>query len=265
MRLGLGLGLTGSKGVASAVSGVSAPTLTGSPTLLASWDFDNTATITDVSGAVSAISGADGTSFSLSGPGGAANPTITTQSGKQVAQFASASSQKLTGAHVSGVSGACSFIAVVKMDSVAASGNLFEVTDSTAGAGTNRLQLLVSSSGGFQARQHDNASTQSIAAVGSAPNTVDNHLVIGTYPNSAASVSTLNVNGQATQITGTPASNAAASLSLTGIGCRTVAGVGELFINAKVFRVLVYSGALNATQREEIAVWSNTNYGTANT
>lgn len=265
MRLGLGLGLTGSKGVASVVSGVSAPTLTGTPTLLASWDFDNTATITEASGAVSSISGADGTSFTLSGPGGAANPTLTTQSGKQVAQFASASSQKLTGAHVSGVSGACSFVAVVKMDNVAASGNLFEVTDPAVAAGTSRLQILVSSSGGFQARQHDNTGTQSIAAVGSAPNTVDNFLVIGTFPNAAATVSTLNVNGQGTAINGTPAANAAASLSLSGMGCRTVASVGELFINAKVFRVLVYSGILNATQREEIAVWSNTNYGTANT
>jgi hypothetical protein len=248
-----------------AAGGVAAPTLTGTPTLLASWDFANDSTITNVSGAVSAISGADGTSFTLNGPGGSANPPLSSVSGKQAAGFASASSQKLTGAHISGVTGACSFVAIVKMDSVAASGNLFEVAQASAGSNTNRLQLLVSSSTGFQSRQHDNASTQSVASVGSAPNTVDTHLVIGTFPNASTTVPTLNVNGQGTAINGTPSANAAASMSQTSMGCRTVGGTAELFANAKVFRVLVYNGALTTTQREEIAVWANTNYGTANT
>ncbi len=247
-----------------AAGGVAAPILTGTPTLLASWDFANDSTITNVSGAVSAISGADGTSFTLSGPGGAANPPLSSVSGKQAAGFAAASSQKLTGAHISGVTGACSFVVIAKLDSVAASGNLFEVAQPSASSATNRLQILLSSSGGFQARQHDNAGTQAIAAVGSPPNTTDTYLAIGTYPNAAASVPTLNVNGQGTAINGTPSSNAAASMTQTSMGCRTVGGNAELFANAKIFRVLVYSGALTTTQREEIAVWANTNYGTLN-
>jgi hypothetical protein len=247
-----------------AAGGVAAPTLTGTPTLLASWDFADDSTITNVSGRVSAISGADGTSYSLSGPGGTANPDITTAGGKQVAAFASANSQKLSGAHISGVSGACTFVAVLKMDSVAASSTLFETAEPGASSSTNRLQLLMSSSGGFQARQHDSAGTQSIAAVGSPPNTTDTHLVIGAFPNATATAALLNVNGQGSATTGSPTSNAAASMTLTSVGVRRVGGTDGLFANMKLFRVLIYSGALTSTQKEEIATWAASNYGTAN-
>lgn len=247
-----------------AAGGVAAPTLTGTPTLLASWDFANDSTITNVSGRVSAISGADGTSYSLSGPGSTANPTITTAGGKQVAAFASASSQKLSGAHISGVTGACTFVAVLKMDSVAATGCIMETANPGGASNTNRLQLLMSSSTGFQARQHDNSGTQSIAAVGSTPNTTDTHLVIGAFPNASTTTSSLNVNGQGTAVTGSPSSNATTGMTATQVGARRVSNADDIFANMKVFRILVYSGALTSTQKEEIAAWASTNYGTAN-
>ena len=248
-----------------AAGGVAAPTLTGTPTLLASWDFADDTKITNVSSRVSAIAGSDGTSFSLSGPGSTANPSIATAGGKQVATFASASSQKLSGAHVSGITGACTLVAIAKMNSVASTGAIMEVSNPTGGSATSRFQLLCSSSTGFQARQHDSSSTQSVAAVGSTPNTTDAHLLIGAFPSASATTSSLNVDGQGTAVTGTPASNAPSGLALTALGCRRVGNTtDEIFANMSVFRVLVYDGVLTSTQKEEIAVWAATNYGTAN-
>lgn len=246
-----------------AAGGVAAPTLTGSPTLLASWDFADDSTITDVSGAVSAISGADGTSVTLTGPGSTANPTIATAGGKQVATFASASSQRLEVTSASGVSGAASIVVVVKMNGTTTAG-LVEVANSITPVDTSRLALLLSSTTGFQARQHDNSATQSIAAFGSLPNTTDPHLVIGTFPNAAASAPKLNANGQGTAVSGSPNSNAAAGIDRTTVGVRRANGSYTSYANMSLFRVLIYSGELTSTQKEEIAAWAATNYGTAN-
>lgn len=243
--------------------GVAAPALTGSPTLLASWDFANDSTITNVSGRVSAISGADGTSYSLAGPGGTANPTITTAGGKQVAAFASASSQKLDGAHTSGITGACTMVLIMKADSTTTAG-LLEAARGTNASNFDRLALLMSSSTGFQSRQHDAAGTQCVASVGSVPNTTDTQLVIGVMPNATSTTTSLNVNGQGTAIAGTPSAGAATGLATTTIGSRRLNGTNDLYANIKVFRALIYNGALTTTQREEIATWAATNYSTAN-
>lgn len=248
--------------VSAAASGVAAPSLTGSPTLIASWDFGDSSKLTLDGSNITSVSGSDGTSYTIASTG-TNRPTQATTDGKTVARFASASAQYLQIASAFGAPSALSIVVIQKPTSAAAAMTIAELGTGAAAFINDRRLLLASTTTGYQSRKHDNSSTQSIASQGSAYDTTKRCL-IGVYPSGSSVAAELNVDGQGTAIVGTPVSNAALGPSFFTLGAGRDSGAQTRPANMDCFRVLVYSAALNATQREEVATWAASNYGTAN-
>lgn len=252
--------------VADPAKGAVAPTLTGSPTLLASWDFDQAAAIASSGGAIDSIMGVDNTTFTLAGAGGT-RPALSTRTAngtKGIADFTAASSQVLKIASGLGIGTAGNAIILVAEPKTAATAaSVLEIQQDSALATVNRSAILNGTgTSGWGSRKCGATGGNQDANQGVAYATALTLVVGGNKAGSAGS--TLNVNGVGTPITSAGATTNPVSVNLTTLGCRSVSGVLGNFWGGYLWRVLIYGQELTDTNREEIAVWANTNYGTTN-
>jgi hypothetical protein len=250
--------------------GVPAPTITGSPTLLYSFDPGKSDTVAINTGAVASLSGADGTTLTLSASG-SARPTITTRGAIQVLDFTSANSQILTAAIGTPPTATNGFTLVLieEPKAIGTSGDVLDLANGASASAINRLTIgrtLASSAYGYSTRKANATIFQDFRtaiAYPSGPNIAVAATGVGTADTA------LRWNGTATVATNPSGTNSAnvsnpTNLDTLTLGGRTVSGAVANFANTYVYRVLVYSGTLSAAQCEEIAVWSATNYGTPN-
>lgn len=247
----------------STPAGVAAPTLTGGAVPVGSWDFGDPGKITATSGSIDSIAASDGASYALTSTG-SNRPTTTTTGGKGAANFASASSQYLTIASGLGLgSGGATIVAIVEPDAGNIAQVILDIADQTATAAFKRHMLSGSAGGtGWSMRKADATQTSDISQ-GSAYGT-GRQLLIG-VSQANTSAARLGVDGQGTFLTAVNGSaQNPTGLTHTTMGARRVSSAMSLYFSGKVLRVLVYATPLNATNWEEIAVWANTNYGTAN-
>ena len=241
-------------------SGVAAPVLTGSPALLASWDFGDDSTLTVTSGSIDSVAGADGTSFTLTQTG-SARPTQVARDGKNTARFTSASSQFMSIASILGAASAngVTIVAIVEPATVAASQVILDIANSASTGGNNRLMLSGGASGwGARKASSTGFSDANLAA----SFTTAKRLLIAVNRIGAAA-SNLYVDGTATPVVSGTGQNWPTGMNITKMGARTNAGSTELYADGWIWRVLVYP-ELTATNYEEIATWAAANYGTTN-
>ena len=259
-------GTSAAKTVASAAgsAGIAAPTLTGSPTLLASWDFNNASSLTVTSGSIDSVAGSDGTAFTLTNTG-SARPTLEARSSKNAARFTAASVQWLGRPDDMGLSSNTVGVSIVVIAEAAAaniSQAVFDVANSTASASLSRHMLsLYTGSQGWLMRKADATATADAAA--NTAYTTGVHLAIG-RSRDVARGATLNVDGQGAAVVSAVGSPMPTGLTATKLGARTASGAISNPLDGWVYRVLVYSTDLTDVNAEEIAGWSATNYGTTN-
>lgn len=261
------VGITlGSVPVGGPITGVAAPTLTGSPALIASWDFAQSATITQVSGKIKSVSGADGTSYTLTAPTGN-EPDMATMGGQPCARFSSSLSQYLNLNSGMGIGDTdpVTIIAIFALRSIGTSSGIVDIFQGTRQININHRALIGgSSTEGYSARKCDVNSVRSIALTGPSASDLNKHCMIGVMPNGSGTSTLLYMDGQGTPITGTPVSDNPTVTERLIIGATMDNNVINRFANMDLLRVLIYKTALTATQAEQIAAWSNANYLTAN-
>jgi hypothetical protein len=246
--------------------GVAAPVLTGGAVPIASWDFDQSVSITSSGGAIDSILGVDGTGITLTGSGGT-RPALSTRAAngtKGVADFTAASSQVLQAATGLGLGSAgCTIVCITEPKATNLASTVVEVSQASAvstvnrnaiGTGTSTTGWGMRKCGASGGNQDANQGSAYAAAIA---------LVIG-LSKSGTSGSQLTLNGTSTPITSAGSVANSTANNITLLGCRSVSSALGNFYGGYIWRVLIYATALNATNLEEIAVWANTNYGTSN-
>lgn len=251
-----------STGSTAAADGVSLPSLTGSPTVLAHWDFDKASTITLSGSDIDEVATAAGGSYTLLTPG--AMPTQATRGGKKVARFASASSQYLQIASACGVNttNGCTFV-VVGHNTNPTSGNQWfvEVANSASLSTRDRyLMANITGTNGYRTRKAS-ATASSDAQVGSAAS-ADLFVVVSRFTGGSG-VANQHVNGDSTPET-SASIGVPTGLSHTTVGAAFFSSAISAYLNGDLFTVAIYDGDIGATAAEEIATWAATNYGTTN-
>lgn len=246
-------------GGGSPAGGVAAPTLTGSPTLVASWDFDNAGTITLSGGDIDQISGSDGTSHTLLTPGNM--PSQESRGGKNTARFTAASSEYMQIANALGITSEVTVVVVCEPAATGVTQALADIADGTASGTTQRhLMFANSSSSGWTFRT--SAGTARDAIQGSSYAAAAT-LVIGRKA-TGTTVAELNVNGIGTATVSASTSTGPTAPTHTTLGARCAVSAQDLPFDGWVWRVLIYSSKLSDTAAEEVAVWAASNYGTTN-
>lgn len=246
-----------------AADGVAAPTLTGSPTLLASWDFDKSSTVTLSGADIDQISGADGTSYTQLTPGNM--PAQSTILGKKAASFDAGSTEYMQIASALGVNttNGVSIVLVVKWSGAAATYQFFDLSNGASSLSLNRYGIRHVNPTGFEFVKADGSGIIS-ASVGGSAAAAGTYLLIGMADGGTGGNARLNVNGAGTNIVSGSTNNSPTGLSHATLGARRASNAEGLHSTVEVLTCKVYDGVLNATQIEEVAVWSNTNYGTTN-
>lgn len=241
---------------------VPAPTLTGSPTLLASWDFGDETKLTLEGENISAIAGSDGTSFTLSSTG-TNRPTLGVSDGKAAGRFVRASSQRLFNAATPAINTALglTFVVIAKPVDTSINASLLECGVAAANFNTTRIFANLRTVEGWTFRKHGPSNTVSLAD-SPAPYDTALRLLVGVAP-PGTTAAQVNVDGAGTAATGSAVAFPT-GLNYTTLGAMRVTNAFDGHFDGFIFRILIYSGVLDATQREEVAVWAASNFGTAN-
>lgn len=249
-----------SAGVVVIASDTAAPTLTGSPTLIASWDFNDLTKLTLVSNKISDAAGADGTSYTLSQGTDASRPTRIVLAGYGCAQFSGAQVIKLASSLGVSTTGVITIVAVMEQSTLASSGTVFSLANNAIAGNYNRHRMgALTTASGFNFHEGDNAIFHN-ANIGTAY-PLGRHLVVGM---GAQSGGTMRIYQDASTTTGSVASSLGAiSVGLTN----TALGADQDgdFLNGYVWKLLVYSGQLSTTNVDELATWSNARWGIGGT
>jgi hypothetical protein len=247
---------------ASSAVAVPAPTLTDSPTLIASWDFGDDTKITNVSGAISAIAGSDGTSVTLSQGTSSKRPVLTVLDGKQAAEFTSVSQQFLQA--VDGLGSPANVSAVVIcVPKVTTAFSLLDISRRASTVSTARHLMIASvSTLGLSWRKCSDTGANSNAYPNVAWTTTP-QLVIGQSPTGTAYAKIFRNGAASGHGAAAPAANPTL-LTHTTLGADASSNAENRYADMYVYRVLIYAADLTPTQREEIAVWAATHYGTPN-
>lgn len=248
-----------SLGSAAAAGGVAAPTLTGSPTLVASWDFDNASTVTLSGGDIDSISGSDGTSYTLLTPGNM--PSQESRSSKNTARFTAASSEYMQIADALGITSEVTIVLIAEPAATGVLQGAVDIADGTA-AGTAQRHFLFANTSSTGWVMRTSSTTARDAVQGSAYAAAAT-LVIGRKA-TGTTVAELNVNGIGTAVTSASTSTGPTAPTHTTLGARRASSAQDLPFDGWVWRVLIYSSKLSDTAAEEVAVWAASNYGTTN-
>lgn len=243
-------------------AGVPAPALTGTPTLLASWDYTNATTMLQNSG-LETLFGADGTSVAITQPTQSKRPTVETRGGKLCARFTSAQQQFLSALSTLGAVAAqgVTLAVVVEPASTGASQCAADLSNPASTGAFNRLNVTGGTASGWGARKASSGGQQD-ANVGSTF-TAKKRLLIAVFKATTAGCS-MTIDG-----TSTPVNSGAGQAWPTGLttyssGCRQVSGGQDLYLDGWKTREFWYAGELNATQQEELAAYCAANFGTDN-
>jgi hypothetical protein len=241
---------------------VAAPTLTGSPILLASWDFGDNAKITQASNLISAISGSDGTSVTLTQGTGSAQPTLITAGGYGAAQFNAAQSLKAASSLGLAASGTVTVVAIAEMAEPATNGTFLSFSSSNSNTSSYGRHKMTANGTylGFGMRVGDN-STNQLASMGNSSGgnayPRGRHLIVGA---GAANAGTVSIYKDAAANVGTVTSQ---FTSVSGGYVAVTMGVDQVadFLDGLVWRMLIYQGTLSTTNVTELAAWANANWG----
>jgi hypothetical protein len=243
---------------APAGGAVAAPVLTGSPTLVASWDFGDVSKITLNSGKVSQITGSDSTAYTLAQASAPAQPAVATVGGYQAARFDGAQVLKVASGLGRAASDVVTVVAVMENYGLGNYGTLFSLSSSnsnTSNYGRHRMHLN-GMSRGYMYHQGDNSTNQISAR--EVEYNWGRHVVIGV---GATNSNTQRIYNDGTTNTGSVTSQ---FTSVSGGFISTALGadqVADFLTNVYVWRVLVYNGALSSTNITEIAAWASANWG----
>ena len=245
----------------TAGTGVAAPTLTGSPTLAASWDPDNTSTVTLSSTQITNLAGADSTALALANGGGTGPNRVLASSGRYVADFLGSSSQYLQAASAS-IGGTQIVIFSSAGAALGANTAVFCEDDQASGTTANRQQILKigpDANGGIVSRRASSAASSDGQSFKG--NDTNLHCAIGTYA-SGSVPGTLYMDSPNAYVN---ASSVAlpSTLTHTTLGARRASNANSLFHTGQVHRVLKYSGVLTAQQIAQVLDWANLYYGSA--
>ena len=246
----------------TAGTGVAAPTLTGSPALAASWDPDNTSTVTLSSTQITNLAGADSTALALANGGGTGPNRVLASSGRYVADFLGSSSQYLQAASAS-IGGTQIVIFSSAGAALSANTAIFCEDDQASGTTANRQQILKlapDSNGGIVSRR----ASSSAASDGTSfkGNNTAVHCAIGTYATGTVG-GTLYLDGPTAFVNASQVAQPS-TLTHTTLGARRASSANSLFHTGQVHRVLKYSGVLTAQQIAQVLDWANLYYGSAN-
>lgn len=238
-----------------------APTLTGSPVLVASWDFGDSSKLTVASGKISAVSGSDGTTYTLSEATGTAQPATITAAGYGAAEFSGAQRLKAASSLGRAQTDSITVVVVGELLEPNSSGTFFSLAASSTGGQYSRHKLHVVgtnqgvSPSGLRYSQSNNVTPQSVDMGTPAP--IGRHLIVGAGAQS----------GGSNKIYRDASSNAnAASSSFTTVGSNLAnvaigADQDSDFFTGYVWRVLVYAGTLTNTNVTELATWAQAAWG----
>ncbi|MEN2673387.1 hypothetical protein [Herbaspirillum huttiense] len=244
--------------------GTPAPVISGAPSLLYSWDPDNSALVT-MNGAqtnIAQLAGADGTSLALTN-GSNTGPTRALVNGKYVAQFLGTASQFLSAA-----GGQAGGTDVVIFDSAGAAltmtTGIFGEVNSASGTTVNRQEILkINSAGSYVTARRSDTSGANADASSGAGNDTSIHIAISTNP-SGVNNCYLFFDGVGTPVASTGSADLATGINTVVVGARMVSGGMTQFHTGNIYRLLKYAGVLTNAQIEEIAVWTAANFGTPN-
>lgn len=244
--------------------GTAAPTITGSPTVRSSWDFDKLSSLTLAGSVINAVAGTDGTSQALANASGTTAPTRVLRPANQryAAHFSLSSAQFLQATGLTLTSGgtvACIF----ELNSVATSQIIFERAQAASATTINREELLGLISGTSLAARRANATASADTAYDTKSFQPGLHLMVAVF---SPSTNTINMylDGHITPQSAGAGISQAIGLDTITLGIRQAAGTQTLPFDGYIHRVIEYPTALTASQVEEIAVWASKNYGTAN-
>lgn len=247
---------------AATTEGVAAPSLTGSPTLLAHWDFDAASTVTLSGSDIDSIATRAGGSYTLLTPGNM--PAQTTRSGKKVATFDRTNSEYMQIASACGINttNGCTFVMVGYITSPSAANQwLFDVGNSGSGSTLNRYTCAsITGANGFRTRKAG-AGASSDAQVGTEA-AAGLFLLISRFTGGTG-IATQHVNGDGSPET-SASQTAPTGLSHTTLGALYASSALSNYFGGDVFAELIYDGEIGATAAEELAAWATTNYGTTN-
>lgn len=246
--------------VSVAGSGITPPTLTGSPLLEAYFDFTDNTKITQSGGSIDSIVSSGNSTITLTNTG-TNRPTLTTLSGYQVADFASANSQFLQASGLSLPQGG-SLVVVASVKTNAASQCLVDKGLGTATTTTSREDILAVFNGGYRFRKGGSATNSDATLTPGVNFTTGIHLLVGKTA-SGTTAPFIWGDGKTTFATGTSIAQGSVQDTFS-IGARRASSTNDLFADARIACVLYYSGILDAVNAEEVAVWANTHFGTSN-
>lgn len=246
----------------AAGSGVPAPALTGSPTLVLSLDPDNTGTVTLSGSQITGLAGTDGTSLALTNGGGTGPNRVLASSGRYVADFLGSSSQYLQAASAS-IGGTQIVIFSSAGAALSANTAIFCEDDQASTTTINRQQILKlnpDTNGGIVSRRA--SSTAASDGTSFKGNDTNVHVAIGVY-GSGSAPGTLYMDGPSGFVN---ASSVAlpSTLTHTTLGARRASNANSLFHTGQVHRVLKYAGTLTPQQIAQALDWANLFYGTKN-
>lgn len=240
--------------------GTPAPTITGSPTLLYSWDPDKTSTVTMSGNNIVSLAGSDGTSLTLTSGSGPTRPIV---NGRYVAQFLGTSSQFMSA--LGGVAGGTQ---VVIFDSAGAAlsmtTGIFGEVNSASVSGVNHQEILkINTVGNYiSVRKADNNSNIADAYSGTG-NDTNIHIAVGTFLTGIGN-SYLFLDGIGTPFVSAAVADLPTGINNVVIGARLVSSAFTQYHTGNIYRVLKYNSVLTNSQIEEIAVWAARVYGTPN-
>lgn len=242
---------------------VAAPSLTGSPSLIGSWDFGDTAKITLASGKISQITGSDSTAFTLTQGTTAAQPVPITLGCYQAAQFDGAQSLKIASALGRANSDVFTIVVIGENRTSAQNGTFVSFANST-GSSSNFNRHKVRANGtylGWQLQLADNSTHQetSVSTLAT-PFDLGRHLIVGA---AATSTNTMTLYKDGTQLTTATSQFTAVNTNYAQfmVGGDQVAD----FLNGYVWRVLLYAGTLTSTNASELQTWALANWGATST
>lgn len=247
-------------------TGIPKPILTGNPTLVGSWDFDNLSLLTMTTGIISKAAPADGISAIYEvAAAGTNRPTSVLRTDRYAVRFAKAFSQYLRVLNGLGLDGSgVTMVVIYEPVTTTDHAFLMAIGDSTSGS-FDKHYVSAELTHGWSYQKYDAAGAQAIAATETPYGGAGTrNLLIGATSYLANQSAVAWLNGAATLLTQTGTSNAPSVCNSVTLGAFSVGNGLSYFADGYLYRAFAYSTPFTATNAEEMAAYSALNYGTPN-
>lgn len=239
------------------------PSLTGSPAVVAYYDFNDATKYTITSGKYTSVQDVNGGPATLIGTGSTA-PARTTRDGKYVAEFTLAD---LTYLQASGLTLAPSGSIVVLWEpkTKATTQCLVDKANAASTSLLNRDQIIAvlgASNDGVRARK-GGASVNVDSNGGGAGYNIERHLSASRANSSETTVAIYKNSNTAPVVNATGGTADGTTQDTITIGARQAAGARSLEADAYIAAVIIYATGITAQNYAELKAWANANHGTA--